>query len=877
MVDNTRSKPAIMRGNQLNNFVPHVTFKSSAPWKQEMGAPQLKITAAIREQAKAIAAAITAKPVNGKRATRRAVESGVTAELSMNPVPTDSNCWLTPKNLIDKVLAALGIAAFSIDAASPGAGLSYIPALQHFTKADPGGCGLQRPWIGQAVWVNCPYDDIEPWVAKADEAVRSGRVGIVVALLPSRVNAGWFAQHVGFRARVLFLPSRVRFYAEVGKPGGQPKFGSMLCVWGGTPDQIAALEQAFLAVSVGRPERHDRPVSSAEEQHSNDVAPVFPETDVGDGEKQERLRTIDLFSGGGSVHLAMEAAGFTTAFANDFCPEKRETFATNFPHVRLDGRSITDVRGHELPRAGTMLGCPPCQDHTKSGRRLGYAGERGILAFEVVRLVRELAVLGRAPGVVVFENVLGLLELDDGKDFAALVEAMMIEGYDVGALVIDAKLFVPQSRRRVFIVAVRSGTPLPPGLKAGRLSQRWHPLLLRRAHEALSAGARRCWHWWTIPMPPRRTTMLADLLEPATAVEGWLPEAKVAGMVALLPATEHAKIERALEKGIHVGIIKERRKGLDARQVRHSEMFFDGCARCLQKSEGGNRQRLVFLDGAAPSGMRIRDFTPRERARLTGLPEDYVLPGNRRSRQLAGDAVVVPVYEWLARHLILPLAEATEACRKKAAVVPVLAKRVGHYHFGPGGARDAMGQVIVKPGANRPSKQVSVRTEVTNLLEADIEIEAHAREEGVSKAELYRRAYNFYRHNQGKAPLPGYVPLSRSPELRPKAVRDAHARQRGRRTREIGSDNGAGEGVISPPLQLVRNIFRAARRPVLGRTMAAQRPGTCCVSFPRFARWVRRNNLRPTLILDSSRASSIRLSRQPACQAGLSPGRQLAG
>ena len=778
MVYNTRSKPAIVRGNQLNNFVPRVALKSSAPWKQEMGAPQLKIAAAIREQAKAIAAAIIAKPVNGKRAMRRAVESGVITQLSMNPVPTDSNCWLTPKNLIDKVLAALGIAAFSIDAASPGAGLSYIPALRHFTKDDPDGCGLQLPWIGQSVWVNCPYDAIEPWVAKADEAVRSGRVSIVVALLPSRVNARWFAQYVGSRARVLFLPSRVRFYAEVGKPGGQPKFGSMLCIWGGTPDQIAALEQAFNAASVGRPGQQLRVVATAQEHSLNDVAAVVPRTEVGAAQELECLRTIDLFSGGGSVHLAMEAAGFTTAFANDFCPEKRETFAINFPHVRLDGRSIADVRGHELPPAGTMLGCSPCQDHTKSGRRLGYAGERGILAFEVVRLVRELAVLGRAPGVVVFENVLGLLELDDGKDFATLVEAMMTEGYDVGALVIDARLFVPQSRRRVFIVAVRSGTPLPPGLKAGRLSQRWHPLLLRRAHEALSAGARRCWHWWTIPMPSRRTTMLADLLEPVTAVEGWVPEAKVAGMVALLPATEHAKIERALEKGIRVGIIKERRKRLGARQVRHSEMFFDGCARCLQKSEGGNRQRLVLLDGAAPSGMRIRDFTPRERARLTGLPEDYVLPGNRRSRQLAGDAVVVPVYEWLARHLILPLTKAAEACRKKAGVVPV-AKRVGHHHFGPGNARNAMGQVIVKPGANRPSKQVSVRTEVTNLLEVDIEIEAHAREEGVSKAELYRRAYNFYRHNQGKVLLPGYVPFARVPELRPRAVREAEARQRG--------------------------------------------------------------------------------------------------
>ena len=311
----------------------------------------------------------------------------------------------------------------------------------------------------------------------------------------------------------------------------------------------------------------------------------------------------------------------------------------------------------------------------------------------------------------------------------------------------------------------------------------------------------------------------------------------------------------------------------------HYEVFFDGNARCLQKSEGGKRQRLALLDASAPIGMSVRDFTPRERARLTGLPDDYVLPGVTRSRRLTGDAVVVPVYEWLARHLIRPLTEAAEACRNKAEVAPVVGTRIERRRDSPWEARDAMGQVIVKPGANRPSKQVSVRTEVTNLLEADIEIEAHAREEGVSKAELYRRAYNFYRHSQEKALLAGYVPLARTPELRPKAVREAQARQRGRRTREAEGGNGAGKGDIAMPRRLSCRVFSLARWRVLGSPTLAKRPGTCRAFSPRYATLAGRVGWQPTwrdgqrgAVRWSNRSQAVRPWRSGACSQVLSSG-----
>ena len=230
-----RSKRPATFASKLLGTVPPAHLRPPLPSAAGEASSQPMTAEAVRTKAKAVAAAITAKLPGGNRATRRALETAARAELRKNPVPKDPDCWLTPKKDIDKVLLALGIAAFTIDVASFGEGLSYVPALRHFTKDDPEGCGLEQTWAGGSVWMNCPYSEIEKWVAKADEAVRSGRVGIVVALLPSRVNAPWFAEHVAPRARVIFLRQRVRFYAELDQLGGHPKFGSMLCVWGGTP------------------------------------------------------------------------------------------------------------------------------------------------------------------------------------------------------------------------------------------------------------------------------------------------------------------------------------------------------------------------------------------------------------------------------------------------------------------------------------------------------------------------------------------------------------------------------------------------------------------------------------------------------------------
>ena len=102
---------------------------------------------------------------------------------------------------------------------------------------------------------------------------------------------------------------------------------------------------------------------------------------------------------------------------------------------------------------------------------------------------------------IVIENVAGLMSSHGGRDFTTLVTEFADAGYRVGAMVIDAALFSPQSRQRLFIVAHKG--KLPPSLVANEPDPAFHPATLRTAVETLSDTTHLAWVWWRLPLPPR--------------------------------------------------------------------------------------------------------------------------------------------------------------------------------------------------------------------------------------------------------------------------------------------------------------------------------------------------------------------------------------
>ena len=161
----------------------------------------------------------------------------------------------------------------------------------------------------------------------------------------------------------------------------------------------------------------------------------------------------------------------------------------------------------DLPgRADVAWASFPCQDLSLAGAYAGLDGRRSGTVWPFWRLMRALAEEGRAPSMVVLENVCGALTSHGGGDFAAIGAALAEGGYRFGALVVDAVRFLPQSRPRLFVVAALDNLDVPESLAAAGPDPLWHPTRLKCAYEKLSRQAKAAWVWWKLPEPPPRAS-----------------------------------------------------------------------------------------------------------------------------------------------------------------------------------------------------------------------------------------------------------------------------------------------------------------------------------------------------------------------------------
>ncbi len=72
--------------------------------------------------------------------------------------------------------------------------------------------GLELTWFGN-VFVNPPWNNIFPWIKKAESELKEGNCNFVVFLLPSRVETKWWHHLLGSKhfMNLTYLPSRVKF------------------------------------------------------------------------------------------------------------------------------------------------------------------------------------------------------------------------------------------------------------------------------------------------------------------------------------------------------------------------------------------------------------------------------------------------------------------------------------------------------------------------------------------------------------------------------------------------------------------------------------------------------------------------------------------
>lgn len=364
----------------------------------------------------------------------------------------------------------------------------------------------------------------------------------------------------------------------------------------------------------------------------------------------------EFFAGGGMVRAGL-GEGWTCRFANDLDPKKAAAYRANFGDDVLRVGDVGALDPSDLPGVADLAWASfPCQDLSLAGAGAGLEGARSGAFHLFWRLVRSLGRDGRAPKVIALENVCGAITSNGGRDLAVIGKSLAQAGYRFGFLVVNADLFVPQSRARLFVIGVRADMAVDPGLLTPAPTAPFHSPALCRAVAALPAPTRSAMVWWKLPTPLHRVRTLAEIVEEDSAVAGWGTSAQTSRLLALMSPLHLARLDTAKRSGRRMvgSVYRRTRSDPTGRKVQRAEVRFDDVAGCLRTPAGGSsRQTILVIDGEQ---VRSRLISARETARLMGLPDNYTLPTNYTDAyHLTGDGVAVDVVRHLAHNLFEPL------------------------------------------------------------------------------------------------------------------------------------------------------------------------------------------------------------------------------
>ncbi len=194
---------------------------------------------------------------------------------------------------------------------------------------------------------------------------------------------------------------------------------------------------------------------------------------MANGNKEERLRVVELFAGVGGFRLGLEAfkdSPYRVVRSDQWEPGTKKQHASMIYKARFGEqghycRDIGTVEGKELPDHELMVGGFPCQDYSVANtlsRSGGIVGKKGVLWWEIHRLLGEMG--DRKPPYLLLENVDRLLKSpakQRGRDLAIMLASLQELGYAVEWQVINAAEHgMPQRRRRVFLMAYQKGSVL---------------------------------------------------------------------------------------------------------------------------------------------------------------------------------------------------------------------------------------------------------------------------------------------------------------------------------------------------------------------------------------------------------------------------------
>src|SRR6266487_469612 len=351
------------------------------------------------------------------------------------------------------------------------------------------------------------------------------------------------------------------------------------------------------------------------------------------------------------MRIGLERRGWKIAFANDICSDKYEMYAAHFEDAddHFVVEDIHKLRAEEVPTVTLATASFPCNDLSLAGARAGLKGKQSSAFYGFVRVLQEMG--HRRPRFVLLENVTGFLTSRSGADFRAALQELNRLGYTVDTFIIDAVQFVPQSRSRLFVIAELQSKKEASSIEEKRRKNAEFFESEIRPHalaEFIFDNPGINWRLRDLPPLPKSRRRLTSILEnlPDDAPEWW-NEKRAAYLLNQMSQRHRIIADRMINSaGWHFGTVFRRvREGGSMAELR-----VDGIAGCLRTPRGGSGRQILVKAGVGEFHARL--LTPRECARLMGADDFKISASLNQALFGFGDAVCVPVIEWIAKHYL---------------------------------------------------------------------------------------------------------------------------------------------------------------------------------------------------------------------------------